>query len=52
VLEIFIYLATAIRRFGPKNAIFAVTAPSHVEIGDAEGVCLDEVTARLDEVAH
>src|SRR5438876_5276137 len=30
----------------------AKTLESNVEIGDAEGVGLDEVAARLDEVAH
>jgi hypothetical protein len=41
----------------PSMPLHAAAEPQtggvlHVEIGDAESVCLDEVTARLDEVAH
>jgi hypothetical protein len=38
--------------FAPFCAIPGVRPRLHVEIGDAEGVGLDEVAARLDEVAH
>src|SRR5438445_7575614 len=34
---------------GPRGRSQSV---SHVEIGDVQRVCLDEVAARLDEIAH